>query len=82
MFLHIGKDKIIKSTDIIGIFDLKNLEYSNISQEFLKKFNENYKIENLDDEFKKSFIICNESNEFKGYISNISSLTLEKELAT
>jgi len=82
MFLHIGKDKILKTEDIIGIFDLEILENSNISKEFLKNFNKNYKIEDLDEIFKKSFIIYDNNKKLEGYISNISSLTLGKRKST
>ena len=37
MFLHIGENNLIKSKDIIGIFDINSLKSSSENKEFLDK---------------------------------------------
>lgn len=80
MYVHIGKDNIIKTEKIIAIINLeKMLEYKKLD-EILKQ----YKIEentiNISKDSNKSLIIIKEDNIVKGYISNISSTTLSKRI--
>ena len=78
MYLHIGKDVIIKNDTIIGIFDL---EYIKNTQEYKKMYdelNEKGNIINIADDSKKTFILVEESGVRKAYITNISSSTIGK----
>lgn len=74
LYLHIGKNTIIKKENIIGIFDFQEMKGNQISSSLLKKV----EILNVSDGIEKSIIITKEGNDFKGYISNISSITLLK----
>lgn len=78
MYLHIGKDVIIKNDTIIGIFDL---EYIKNTQEYKKMYDElkeKGNIINIADDSKKTFILVEENEVRKGYITNISSSTIGK----
>lgn len=78
MYLHIGKDVIIKNDTIIGIFDL---EYIKNTQEYKKMYDELKEkglIINIADDSKKTFILVEENGIRKGYITNISSSTIGK----
>ncbi len=80
MFLHIGNNNIINSKNIIGIFNIKNLqntkEYKNIIQDLEK--NNNLQINN--NENQKTLLLTKDKLNLKGYITNISSITLAKRL--
>ena len=80
MFLHIGNNNIINSKNIIGIFNIKNLqntkEYRNIIQDLEK--NNNLQINNYENQ--KTLVLTKDKNKFKGYITNISSITLAKRV--
>ena len=78
MYVHIGKDLIINSENIIGIFDIETLEKKNSLENICKNLNISDKIIDVSDENKKSLILVKIKNETKGYISNISSVTLGK----
>ncbi len=72
MYLHIGKNCVINDKDIIGIFNIKN-----INNEEFKKIYDNLKENN------KLFILSNQHKSFvltqeKGYISNISASIINK----
>ncbi len=69
MFLHIGENNLIKSKDIIGIFDINSLKSSSENKEFLDK------IDNDINE-KKTVIIAEKGN----YLSNILVSTMAKRL--
>lgn len=77
MYLHIGNDIIIKNKNILFILDYKNLKENKIFNEFLENIDKN-NIINISEENPKSIIITKENGIIKGYISNISSSTLQK----
>ena len=80
MFLHIGKDVIIKNKDIIGIF---NLEYIKNTEEYKAMYNdlkEKNDILNVSDESEKSFILTENDKKIKGYITKIVTSTITKRL--
>ena len=74
MYLHVGKNVIIKKENIIGIFDYQEMKKNEISNSLLERV----KIINTSDGIEKSVVITKEDDEIKAYISNISSTTLLK----
>lgn len=78
MYVHIGKDIIIESKNIIAIFDTQTLQKKNSLENICKNLKISDKIVDVSDNNPKSLIITNKSNKTKGYISNISSTTLGK----
>ena len=74
LYLHVGKNIIIKKDKIIGIFDYQEMKENEISSKILR----NMKITNIGEGIEKSIIITKERNELKAYTSNISSITLLK----
>lgn len=89
MFLHIGRDTIVRHSDIIGIFDIETASTSKITREYLNK-SADKQIISVTEELPKSFIVCSgglknknkDKNKIKVYISQISSATLKKRLET
>ena len=79
MYIHLGQDTLVKKSDIIGIFDLDTSTVSKHTRNFLNKKEKEKKVINVSYELPKSFIlVSNEKKEEKIYISQISSLTLNK----
>ncbi len=78
MYVHIGKDIVIDSKNIIAIFDIESLEKKNSLENVCKNLNISDKIIDVSENNQKSLIIINKDKQTKGYISNISSLTLGK----
>ena len=78
MYIHIGKDVIINPENIIAILDIKSLEKKNCLENICKNLGISDKIIDISDNNKKSLIIISKDNKTKGYISNISSVTLGK----
>ena len=80
MFLHIGKDVIIKKKDIIGIF---NLEYIKNTKEYKAMYNdlkEKNDILNVSDESEKSFIFTENDKKIKGFITKFGTSSITKRL--
>ncbi|MBR3593303.1 MAG: DUF370 domain-containing protein [Clostridia bacterium] len=78
MYLHVGKDVILKTEDIVGIFDLDTATVGKSTRNYLAKSEKNGEVINVTTELPKSFIVCNHGEGKKVYISQISTATLEK----
>ncbi len=81
MYLHVGRDIILKTEDIIGIFDLDTATVSKSTRNYLTKREKAGEVINVTSELPKSFIVCEKENERRVYISQISTTTLEKRSA-
>ena len=78
MYLHIGKDKLIDDNNIIAILNIETLREKENIENICKNMNFSDNIIDVSDGNKKSLIIIKEKKQTKGYISNISTITLEK----
>ncbi len=78
MYLHIGKDFVIKKKDIIGIF---NIEYIKNTKEYKSMYlnlEEKKNLINVSEKQDKTFILLENNKKIKGYITNIGSNTIGK----
>ncbi len=78
MYIHLGRDTVVTSKSIIGIFDIDNCSISKRTREFLKKAEEANRVTNVTDDLPKSFVICKTDEGTKVFISGISPATLKK----
>ncbi|GKS14476.1 extracellular matrix regulator RemB [Paenibacillus chitinolyticus] len=74
MFIHLGGEKIIRSSELIAIFDLSIEKSSKISKQFIAEATRSKKIEIIGEEECKSLVVT----QGKVYYSPISSMTLKK----
>lgn len=73
MFIHLGGDKVIRSSELIAIFDM-TIDEAKISRQFLNESANLKTSEKIGDEEPKSLVVT----ESKIYYSPISSTTLKK----
>lgn len=80
MYLHLGQDTVVRTRDIIGIFDLDITTVSKHTRNFLTKREKEGCVVNVTYELPKSFILCKNKRKKKGsvYISQLSTATLLK----
>lgn len=78
MYVHIGKETIINTEDIIVILDIESLEKKKNLEEVLQNLKISDNIIDVSEENRKSLIIVNKNNKNVGYITNISTTTLGK----
>ena len=78
MYVHIGKNVIINSDYIVGIFNIETLKKKNFFENVCKNLEINDKIIDISDDNQKSLIIIQKNEVTRGYITNISSTTLGK----
>ncbi len=81
MYIHLGQETVVKTDEIIGIFDIDTTTVSKHTRNFLTKAEKEKKVINVSYELPKSFVLCNQKNgENKVYISQISTSTLLKRV--
>ena len=78
MYVHIGKDIVINSDNIVAILDIESLEKKKNLEEVLQNLKISDKIVDVSENNKKSLIIIQKEEKNLGYITNISSTTLAK----
>ena len=79
MYLHLGEGTIVKTKDIIGIFDMDTTTVMKSSRTFLNKAEKENRAVVVSYELPKSFVVCKNESQKKAkiYISQLSSTTLE-----
>ena len=79
MYLPIGNDMSVRSSSVIGIFDLDNTTVTRRGQEFLCRAEKEGQVVPCD-VLPKSFIVTVEYGFLRVYLSSLSSQTLEIRL--
>ena len=77
MYLHLGQECIIRTKEILGIFDLDSSTLSKHTRDYLTRAEKEGRVVNVTTELPKSFIVTTGQNA-KVYISQISAATLKK----
>ena len=76
MYLHLGSDFVIKNTDIIDIFNIRN-QKNNVFKNYLQKQCEKHKYEVIDLSENGEYSSCILTDD-KIYLSGFSALTVKK----
>lgn len=79
MYLHLGQDTLVKTKDVIGIFDLDNTTVAKGTKRFLSEAEKEGRVITVDDDLPKTFVLCGRSRrDCRVYLSQISTSTLKK----
>ncbi len=76
MYLHLGSDYMVKNSEIIAIFNLRD-QQSNIYEDYVEKYRDRYRVIDLSEDHSFSSCILTKDTI---YLSAISALTLKKRL--
>ncbi len=77
MYLYLGGDQVVKTDEILGIFDLDNTSVSRDTREFLRRAEQEGRVINVSPELPKSFLVAGPTP-CTVYICQISAATLHK----
>lgn len=77
MYLHLGQDTVLRTRDILGVFDLDTATISHNTREYLAAAEKDGRVVNVTSELPKSFIVT-VGDDPAVYISQISAATLKK----
>ncbi|MDD3260987.1 MAG: DUF370 domain-containing protein [Oscillospiraceae bacterium] len=79
MYLHLGQKTVIRSEDILGIFDMETSTLSASTRAYLAKSEKEGHVVNVSMEMPKSFVLCCfPDGRETVYITPIGSATLLK----
>lgn len=76
MYLHAGSDKIIRTKSIIGIFDMDNATQSADTRDFLRRAQGDGRLENIQSDIPKSFVLYDNDKKTEVCISQLSTMSL------
>lgn len=80
MFLHVGNNKTIKKSSVIGIFDMDNVTISATTRKYLSSMQKDGRVESAVEEIPKSFVLYLDSDGYRICISQISSNVLKARM--
>lgn len=78
MYLHLGQNVIVRTRNIIGIFDMDTSTIRRATKDYLFTAEKDKKVKNVSFDLPKSFVVCREQGKTKVYISPLASSTLIK----
>lgn len=76
MYLHVGNNKNIKLTDIVGIFDTDTATISKNTKIYLSECEKRGETVNVSNELPKSFVLTSQKGKNTVYFSQLSVKTL------
>ena len=76
MYVHAGNNRIIRTREIVGIFDMDTATMQTATREYLRAAEKDGRMINIKEEIPKSFIITSEKSGDKVYVSQISTSAL------
>lgn len=77
MYVHAGNNRLIRTREIIGIFDMDNATMAPATRDYLRNAEKNGRMVNIKEEIPKSFIVTSDKSGKDGvYISQISTSAL------
>ncbi len=80
MYLHLGQETVVKTEDIIGIFDMDTSTVSKITRDYLSRAEKEKQVVTISYELPKTFVVLKKQKRKQKtvYISQLSSATLQK----
>ena len=82
MYLHLGGGIVVSTASVLCICDMDNATWAHKTREFLRKAEENHRVENLSEDIPRSFVVCAEGGIVTVYLSQLSSATLQRRAET
>lgn len=82
MYIHIGGGYVIRDADIIGFFDIDGSYSSEITKEFLKKYESEARTDLAGDDLPRSFVLSDECGEAVAVLTHISTSALRNRTAS
>lgn len=78
MYIHIGGTTVLRTENIIGIFDLDNTTISARTRNYLNRAEREGRVIIVAEDLPKSFVVTEKCGEQKIYLSQLSTQTLLK----
>jgi hypothetical protein len=76
MYLHLGQSVVVDDRYILGMYDLDITSQSHITRDFLARAEKNGQVINVSEEIPRSFVVYDDGDKVRVYISQLSTSTL------
>lgn len=76
MFIHPGKNAVLRKRDITGVFELDNVSYSARSREFLRRCEERGEVADASEDIPRSFILSSENGKNHLTLTHVTTRTI------
>lgn len=73
MYIHIGRDNVVRRKSIVGIFDLDQASQNAETVQYLRRAEKEGRLINVTDELPKAFIVTDDG---KVYMTQLGAKTL------
>ena len=80
MYLHVGNNRNIRVSSVIGIFDMDNATVSAVTRKYLNRQQREKNLWSVSYDIPKSFILYEEKGEYKVCFSPLSASSLKGRL--
>ena len=77
-YLHLGKGAVVRSDEIVGIFDLDITSQSHLTRKFLAAAEKSGTVESASEDIPKSFVVCEGAGRRRLILSQMNTATLLK----
>jgi hypothetical protein len=81
MYVHIGGGYVVRDSDIIGFFDIDGQHTSEVTKEFLKKYESEARTDLAGDDLPRSFVLSDELGEAVAVLTHISTSAIKNRLS-
>ena len=78
MYLHLGSGTMVRTSSVVGVFDLDNTSQSHITRKYLSAAEKKGEVINAAEDIPKSFVVCCDHGTMKVYLSQMATQTLLK----
>ncbi len=76
MYIYLGGDTAISTSDIIGVFDMDTSTVNKATRDYLSQSEKNNKIVYVNYELPKSFVVCSD----KIFVCPLNTSTIAKRI--
>ena len=80
MYVDIGMDLAVRTSQVLGVFDLDNTSWSKRTREFLERAQNDGNLVEATDELPKSFVLTQEYGQTRVYLTRFNASVLARRL--
>ena len=80
MYVDIGMDLAVRTSQVLGVFDLDNTSWSKRTREFLERAQSDGSLVEATDELPKSFVLTQEYGQTRVYLTRFNASVLARRL--
>ncbi len=77
MYLNLGRNVLVPTRDIIGIFELDNTTWSRRTRAFLERAQRENRVISAGEDLPRAFVLCREGTSWRVYLTQLTTTALK-----